>query len=343
VPKRLTESRAIFAAMVIAAHAAFLYLLMTFGFSPLRAVVPTVHPIEVSLIRRVKRRILIVSPLEFRPQLAKLQITSSERSPDFRIKVPEELIARPKPTTAMTGSPAPHGAIVAVGGRVALRFTHYVVPTYSARAGQQRSITLALLVAPTGTIEFVKILRSTGSSQLDQAAVTAARQWRFAPFERLPDTEVWSAVRMDFGSPSPLLGVPLDIMPYTAVARQIDSEIEKQQPGHASWTKGVISRLLDKLVAQDRGRRRGADRGSPEDSLEAKLARQGPVRFVRFVGVVPHGMDYASPDSIDPRRRSRFMQARWQVYDVEQQRGFSVWLVKATPLGVIRRIEVAIR
>jgi protein TonB len=64
-----------------------------------------------------------------------------------------------------------------------------VSPKYTAdamRARVQGSALLALIVQPDGTVTDIRISRSLDSSfGLDQEAIKAAREWRFAPCLRL--------------------------------------------------------------------------------------------------------------------------------------------------------------
>jgi hypothetical protein len=61
-------------------------------------------------------------------------------------------------------------------------------------------------------------------------------------------------------------------------------------------------------------------------------------------------LDWAKVDPVGRQRDSpgirdwiQFERYHWEVYDVEQNRGSSVWVVAVTTSGSIGRIEVAVR
>lgn len=59
-----------------------------------------------------------------------------------------------------------------------------VYPAFARRLGEQGEVMLRVLVREDGTPVEVTIERSSGSVRLDQAAVTAVRQWRFIAAHR---------------------------------------------------------------------------------------------------------------------------------------------------------------
>ena len=255
--------------------------------------------------------------------------------PEIRIKVPAQFIVRSKPVVAMTGSAAPGGAHGAFGGRVALRFTHFVAPSYPAKSEHQGNVRLAVVVASSGEVEGVKVLRTSGSRQLDRAAVTAARQWRFAPFRGALHARISTVVNLHFVKQ--VKGSFL-LVHYGDVARQISAEIERR--GYPPSNMLAIWRRLLKFIDALPGSGRRDGRGW--DSSETELVGLGRVQSVRFVGFVPHGLQHASRNVLRRPRRARSRRTRWQVYRVTQQRGFSEWLVEVTPRGTLLRIEAAI-
>jgi TonB family protein len=57
-------------------------------------------------------------------------------------------------------------------------------PTYPAEAQTRHwagNGRFALTIRPDGSVDSVKVLKSTGHSLLDEAAITALRRWRFRP------------------------------------------------------------------------------------------------------------------------------------------------------------------
>lgn len=322
----------------MAIHAGLVYLLMALGLPLITA--PTAPSIDVTLIHRTKRPVWRIPRLEPRPKLAKLQILQWRKRFDFRMREPAELITRPN--QPISGSPAPHGATVEPGGHVALTFARYVVPIYPASAARRHQhglVTVLFSVVPAGTVAQVRIMRSTGAKQMDRAAVDAVRRWRFAPFKPVAAAQVWSVVTISFMPPGDLPGIPpFAIMPYTAVANLIDTQIEREEPRYAPRAAAGIRRVLGEVTAAFRHGRR-----STGDSLEAELGPLGPVQDVRFMGFLPHGMEDADSDSDQRPHQPAIDRDQWEVYEVEQQFGLAVWLVKSAPSGAIRRIELTIR
>lgn len=322
----------------MAIHVGLVYLLVA-SILP-RNTAPTAPTIDVTLIDRARRPIWKVSRLEPRPRLAKLQITRWRKHFDFRMREPAALTTRPD--QAINGSPAPHGATVEAGGRVALTFTNYVVPVYpaaSAHRHQNGLVTVEFSVVPPGTVAEVRVVRSTGSKQMNRAATDAVRRWRFAPFKPMAEAQVWSVVTISFMPPGHLPGIPpFAIMPYSAVARLIDADIKSAQRRQVPRAASGIRRVLGEVTSTF-----PHDHGSAGDSLEAELGPLGPVQDIRFVGFVPHGMEDADRDSAAPPPRRATDGDQWEVYDVEQQFGRSVWLVQSASSGAIRRIELTIR
>jgi TonB family protein len=236
-----------------------------------------------------------------------------------------------------------------------LTVIHYVAPNYPSKAAFAREhghTAMALRVNAKGTVDEVKILRSSGSSRLDKSADSAVRQWKFAPDNSGARGEsVWGLVYLDFAPPQRLLnGVPVIVMPYAAVARKIDTDIATNQKRHLHLpsTETSVRSLLQKLIAafpSERGDDPGTDRESSEDSPEADLGHLGSIQSVKFLGLVDHGIDRDQSASLDLRDLTQFERSgyHWEAYDVEQNGGSSVWLVAVTTTGSIGCIEVAVR
>jgi hypothetical protein len=111
---------------------------------------------------------------------------------------------------------------------------------------------------------------------------------------------------------------------------------------HAPSAEGSVRRSLKKLIAGF-SVTQGNDSVTSGESIEADLGLLGPIRSVKFIGFVNHGItldESNSDEALGPPEREN---THWEVYDVQQNRGSSVWLVAATATGSIQRIEVALR
>jgi protein TonB len=69
----------------------------------------------------------------------------------------------------------------------------------AALAGLECSVVLDLLIAPDGKPVQIALAKGSGTPDLDQAALQAARRWRFAPprWNSRP-VEVWGRVELRF-------------------------------------------------------------------------------------------------------------------------------------------------
>ena len=269
-------SRASTAALVAAAHVLLVYLLMSLGSTrdkTDKTEASSVEPIVVSLIDRPPRPRSQILGVTFKPKLVKIQISSPQRIPDIHIDVPAEPTPSVMPSLPIAGAPGPlSGPIGQVGGPLTLTVIHYVAPIYPSKAAFNREhghVAMALLVNAEGNVDEVKILRSTGSSRLDKAAVSAVRQWKFAPDEsRARGEPVWGLANLDFEPRQRFLDVPLIVMPYAVVAREIDAEIAMNHKRHlhVPSTETSVRSLLQKLTAafpSARGHDPGTDREPP--------------------------------------------------------------------------------
>lgn len=341
-----------------AAHVLLVYLLISLGATrdkTDRAEVPSVEPMLVSLVDRPPRPRSPIIGVTFKPKLVKIQISSPQQIPDIHIEVPAEPTPSVMPSLPVAGAPGPLGGPVGqVGGPLTLTVIHYVAPNYPSEAVFAREhgrIAMALRVSAKGNVDEVKILRSTGSWRLDKAADRAVRQWKFAVDKSGARGEsAWGLVNLDFAPPQRLLGVPVILMPYAAVARQIDAEIAMNQKRHLHLpsTETSVRSLLQKLIAafpSKAGDHPGTNRESSEDSPEADLGHLGPIQSVKFLGLVDHGVDRDKSGSLDLRDLTQFERSSyyWEAYDVEQNGGSTVWLVAVTTSGSIGCVEVAVR
>ncbi len=93
----------------------------------------------------------------------------------------------PEPESVMPDTTAA-STIPANGDRrhARLEYTHVVTPRYprdALRRGEHGIVLLRVQVGADGVPKQIGIARSSGSSQLDRAAIEALRQWRFRPMQ----------------------------------------------------------------------------------------------------------------------------------------------------------------
>jgi hypothetical protein len=156
---------------------------------------------------------------------------------------------------------------------------------------------------------------------------------------------VWGQVKLLFAPPQRVLGVPFIVMPYAAIARKINAEIgaSPEGPAHAPSAEVSVRRSLEKLIAAFPVTRANDSATNAGESIEAEVGHLGPIHSVRFLGFVDHGIALDRSDSWEAQGPPQPESTHWEAYDVEQNRGSSVWLVEATASGSIRRVEVAVR
>jgi TonB family protein len=309
----------------------------------------TVTPIVVSLIERPLGPPVPPARVTLNPALATIHIRLPQAT-DFPIQMPAEPTPSAIPSTPVAGLSGTGGTVnQAGGGPLTLTVTHYVAPRYpdrSARFGEHGEVAIDVLVNAQGNVDQVKIVRSTASRLLDRAAVSAVRQWKFAPVRGpVPGEPVWGKTKLVFAPPQRILGVPFIVVPYDAIARKIDGEIatNREGPLHAPTAEPSVRSSLEKLIAVfsvGRGHDSATNAG---ESIEAEVGLLGPIHSVRFVGFVDHGFAVDRSDSSEAQGPPQPESTHWEAYDIEQNRGSSVWLVEATARGSIQRIEFAVR
>jgi len=144
---------------------------------PLPAKVPLPVPAEPTLVKqeqseattepRVTSGDLSVTEAEIPPALATSQSSVSTGTQTGGTK------AAPSGSSAST-----RGAIAAPG---ILTKVDPVYPQAARQAGLEGTVVLKIQILPNGRPGEITISRSTGHSTLDNAGITAVRQWRFIP------------------------------------------------------------------------------------------------------------------------------------------------------------------
>lgn len=334
------RSRAVIAAFAVAVQFIIIYALIAFGFVQNGPANPTPPSFQVRLIKQTRHQIVSLPRFNVRPELANLQIALNPTLPALHVQQPEAVHSNTGPP--MPSSPAPHEATAEHGTHVSLRFSRYVTPIEppgSARLHRETIVTVVLTILPNGIVDNAYVLHSTSSPQLNRAVIAAVRRWRFVPFTHFRKRKVRRIVNIRFLPQNPRLRLPpYDITSYSVVARQLHSEMEKTRGQRKPHTIKALRELVHKLLVAFRH-----ERHSREHTLTAEFGVLGPVQSIRFQGFIPHGMQNTRSGSSRRRHSARSERRRWEVYDVKQRRGSSVWLVKAASSGTIRRIEVAIR
>lgn len=107
-------------------------------------------------------------------------------APPFRVVVlPDGSIVEPRPSGTDPAPPTPDGVVRPGPGVTLPRVLHQVKPNYTeeaARAKISGSVAIELVVGTDGVPRDLRITRSLDPTfGLDQAALEAAAQWRFAP------------------------------------------------------------------------------------------------------------------------------------------------------------------
>jgi hypothetical protein len=131
---------------------------------------------------------------------------------------------------------------------------------------------------------------------MDRAAVSAVRQWKFVPVKgAIPGQPLWGQVKLLFAPP------------------------------HAPSAEMSVRRSLEKLIAAFPVTRGNDSATNAGESIEAEVGHLGPIHSVRFLGFVDHGIALDRSDSWEAQGPPQPESTHWEVYDVEQNRGSSVW------------------
>jgi TonB family protein len=235
--------------------------------------------------------------------------------------------AQPDPTDTLT---AQEGIANKPPVRLStLRMVRWLRPDYPiewAVAGMDGSVLLDQRIDAHGQPVRTNVARSSGSPQLDEAALRAANAWRFAPpLWKSQAVEVLSQIEVRFNF--------FDFQFSRIDESHTDTSPEEaDSPGRAgrvsSWERSV-RRLVGRLQSPQTPAASDLPTGPELQSLTAAVRGWGPVQGVKYVGLVgqPEWRTYAiKPDYLSDSP-SGSVTVRWELYRVEHERSTSLWKI----------------
>jgi TonB family protein len=200
-----------------------------------------------------------------------------------------------------------------------------VQPDYPQAAVDQRvqgTTTVAILVDTNGHPGEVRVLHSSGDTQLDEAAVRAVQKWTFTAATAHSELVAsWGRLDVNF---------TLSANPRQAAIRH--------RGGKAA--EDAVARLA--ALIKSWGEQRRLELLSP--ALSTVLQKLGVVRTLRFVGIAsrpPQGAGLLAAQRtrlLDPARLTG-----WEEFEVTQQRGTSQWYCAVDAAGRIQGVLVSDR
>jgi len=259
----------------------------------------------------------------------------------LEIQVPEAQVSESPIVVAaeMPGAPAAGprqaGDAAQASGGGALLLVQRALPAYpraAARRGEQGITQVILHVRPDGRVDEVKIERSSGSPQLDAAAVEAFRRWRFARLVDSPSGR-WLRTAQRF-----ILYQFTYSRLDAAAVEFVYSENLKPKPGAGEDSTPGSEQALLRFMAQLRDPAfdaRGAVSRRELTELRANLAKWGATKSVQFMGIVGSGpwLSAGTNPALGGGRDT--VELSWNMFEVRHESATSQWLIAMDREGQI--------
>lgn len=287
-----------------------------------------------------------------RPDLLQLQMLAPRKLDvqvqEFEIELPESLVtaevapppaSASAPVTAQADAGAAGNASSSSGrsgdgnGLVLLERVLPVYPAASSRRGEQGLTSVVLHVTESGRVDEVKLERSSGSKDLDEAAERAFRKWRFA---RMPAGSAPTGKWVRTGHRFIMYRFAYSRLDPGA-AESVYLERMQPTPGvEEAATEGSQQALIG-FIATVRAGAFAVPRGVPGSGvtgLRAALQQWGAVQSVQFDGIAGSSrwMRFGAGTS-DHIRRS--IEVSWNMFKVRHDNAVSNWLIATDRDGEI--------
>ncbi len=250
---------------------------------------------------------------------------------DFHLPLASSVAAEQQPVEAtdLQFTPAAHTRAGGVGVTVLQR----VVPMYprlSVRLLEEGTTVVRVTVNDSGRVSDVHVLRTSGFRRLDESALHALRQWRFAPATNGPHTAPQSGeVSLRFGlyrySLSQIEAAPIDPVSDEPVRGG-----ERRTP--TAGGAAALRQFIEKLLAEDPGGATACQNCSArfeKARFKAELFKWGGVKSIAFRGGA--GDDGWHTYEVKPEYRGAAgnskVEVRWDLYEVEQEHATSQWRI----------------
>jgi TonB family protein len=210
-----------------------------------------------------------------------------------------------------------------------------VVPKYparSARRNEEGATSLHIRVEESGRIAEIRVASSSGIRRLDDAAVDAARKWKFA---RMPDGAApegaWVATELRF---------ILYRFRYSRIREDATETVyaEEVRIGAADEAAPGGQEALGRFITEVLAGTFPADKASREDvtRMRAALLEWGDVKSIRFTGAAggPQWIAY-EVDKQRPNQMRPTVEVKWNTFEVRHQNATSEWLIAVDREGTV--------
>jgi protein TonB len=306
---------------------------------------------QVNLLQQRQDALRAEPRQDVRPQLQKLAPQlQAIRVEQFDIEVPETEprdspvladISPPAasvPDQADTGlagnAPDMSGSSGMGDGLVLIRRAMPGYPAAAARRGEQGITTVLMHVTPAGRVDSVKVERSSGSRQLDRAAVEAFQAWRF---QRLPEGSPAGGRWLRTAQRFVLFAITYSRLDVGA-AESVYEEHLKPKPGKLDDVTPGSEAALIRFMSQVRS----GTIDTAEQKTRATLAelsktleKWGAVKEVSFNGIVGSNRwvtQWSKPEADGTRRA---VEVNWSMFEVRHEHAMSEWLIAVDRAGSI--------
>jgi periplasmic protein TonB len=338
---RLT--RGMFAAVILAAHVLLIYMLAV-NAGVITSPLPSGGAAMLILVPDDSRPAAVASvPPEIEPQMIPPQEPWSPSVPDIDIVVPVELSPLDSAEYAQSASLSPSDAGLrempnVARGATGIAILQRVLPEYpraSMREGEEGGTILQVLVDEGGRASDVKVTRSSGFERLDESAVRAVRQWKFAPATKgALAVAAWGEMELRFNlyrfTVARIHDAPLDLLPPGELAAGVN---ETPVPGGDV----ALQLLMDELAAAIPGEAGTAWPSREVARIKEALAGWGGVRSIQYRGAAAghRWRTYEVKPEYRKGRSRETVELRWDLYEVSHEHGSSEWRIAVDRNGTI--------
>jgi TonB family protein len=211
-------------------------------------------------------------------------------------------------------------------GLVLLQRVMPVYPATSVRRGEQGVASVLIHVTPAGRVDKVRVVRSSGSRDLDRAAENAFRKWRFAPLEAGAPEGKWVQTmqrfilyRFQYSRLDP--GASDSVM--EEYMKPKGGVLEEETPGGRDALLRFITQVLGQAVEDP-------DPATQKRLVDMReiLEQWGAVKSASYTGLVGSSRwmrHRIRQDLVGGGEGS--VEVSWNMYEVRHEKSVSAWLI----------------